>query len=280
MAVADGATTYSYSQEWANIICTEQARQPLTDANDLMTRLPDWQAAWQQEVQERVAEMSWFAAAKAEQGAFSTFLQLALLPDGTWRALAIGDSCLVQFRKGKPVHRDGEYPFFPLHTSESFAEKPYLLPTRMDLNPRVTEHIRETHGKWRPGDEFLLMTDALAAWFIQEFEQQRFAQDQLRAFYTSAAEADAQPSAETPASQQEVTVLDPRLILDTYLSRYRPISPSGASALTGVDLLTPAPIDLDATFQNWVEETKMSGLLKDDDVSFVHVALKEEGVHA
>ena len=32
----------------------------------------------------------------------------------------------------------------------------------------LTEHAR---GRWRPGDRFLLMTDALAQWFLRRNEQ-------------------------------------------------------------------------------------------------------------
>lgn len=285
VAVADGATTYSYSQEWARIICTEQARQPLVDAADLMTQLPIWQETWRQIIQDRVAEMPWFAAAKAEQGAFSTFLQLAIFPDGTWQALAVGDSCLVQCRNGKLVGREGKYPvYFPLQKSESFRENPHLLPTRKDFNSRLVDHIHEMQGKWRAGDEFLLMTDALAAWFIQEYEQGRFAQDKLRAFYSY--NSDLERCLETTQSehrQGEVSI-DPHSDSETfwksYWEKYGPIGLEDKLGIFESGIPRCLPNDLNAAFQIWVEDTKQTGNLKDDDISFVHVSLREDRADA
>lgn len=272
VAVADGATTYSYSQEWANILCTEQAKRPLADVDDLMARLPSWQTAWQAAIQDRINDLPWFAAAKVEQGAFSTFLQLTLHPDGTWQALAIGDSCLVQCRKGKLVWRNGDYAFsFPLQTSEAFSARPYLLPTRPDMNSRVREYFRETQGKWQAGDEFLLMTDALAAWFVRETEQSRFPQDVLRAFV--------EHHVEFPEYQNDISspphcwngVDIPSL--DSFLLQYKTFEELDRPACESSARIEK--FDPDEAFSRWVEESKIAGSLKDDDVSFVYVSLQE-----
>lgn len=272
VAVADGATTYSYSQEWASIICTEQEKQPLADVDDLMARLPSWQTAWQAAIQDRVNDLPWFAAAKVEQGAFSTFLQLTVHPDGTWQAIAIGDSCLVQCRRGKLFRRDGAYPyFFPLQNSEAFSARPYLLPTRPDMNSRVREHFRETRGTWQTGDEFLLMTDALAAWFIQETEQGRLPQETLRTFtdqYPRTYEDHGVYSVEGhDCSKSDLRPLS------LYLSRYSQTEEGGES-IHRLDAII-GHSSLDEAFGHWAEESKIVRGLKDDDVSFVHVSLRE-----
>lgn len=290
VAVADGATTYSYSQEWAQIVCQAQAAELLSCADDLLARLPGWQQTWQDAIQDRVANLPWFAAAKVEQGAFSTLLRLTLQPEGTWRALAIGDSCLVQCRNGKLVQREGPYPvFFPLQTSEAFAARPYLLPTRKELLPRIAEYVRETAGTWRPGDEFLLMTDALAAWFIGEFEQGRSPQGTLRTFVEVDAvkdqvqeaevqvahvEADVSMAVETP-SEQTAPEFFPSLLANLYPKQAK--CEGTAEPLSPDITMTAATVpDLDATFSAWAEQSKLAGVLKDDDVSFVHIRLTLE----
>ncbi|GGR53177.1 hypothetical protein GCM10008959_13330 [Deinococcus seoulensis] len=272
VAVADGATTYSYSQEWANILCTEQEKRPLADVDDLMARLPSWQTAWQAAIQDRINDLPWFAAAKVEQGAFSTFLQLTLHPDGTWQALAIGDSCLVQCRKGKLVWRNGDYAFsFPLQTSEAFSARPYLLPTRPDMNSRVREYFRETQGKWQAGDEFLLMTDALAAWFVRETEQGRTPQETLRTFTDQSPQIhEDQDVSHVERHDYSIDDLRP---LSLYLSRYSRIE-EGNKSIHRSDGIIGHP-SLDEAFGHWVEESKTVRGLKDDDVSFVHVSLRE-----
>lgn len=272
VAVADGATTYSYSQEWASIICTEQEKHPIADVDDLMARLPSWQTAWQAAIQDRVNDLPWFAAAKVEQGAFSTFLQLTVHPDGKWQAIAIGDSCLVQCRRGKLFRRDGTYPyFFPLQNSEAFSARPYLLPTRADMNSRVREHFQETQGTWQMGDEFLLMTDALAAWFIQEAEQNRLPHETLRTFtsqYTQPFQNEGSNFIE--GANHTINSLKP---LSSYLSHYRwPDYNSGNTHQIGV---TVSQLDLNDAFTRWIEESKIVRGLKDDDVSFVHLILRE-----
>lgn len=161
----------------------------MRDVADLLDRLPAWQMEWQQAIEPRLTDLPWFAAAKAEQGAFSTLLQVAVRVDpgenreGTWNALALGDSCLVQLRNNKPLLRGEPNPLpFPLNDSKAFLERPFLLPTRPELIPRIRDHILETQGAWKAGDEFLLMTDALAAWFIGALEGGESPMEQLRAF--------------------------------------------------------------------------------------------------
>jgi hypothetical protein len=40
-------------------------------------------------------------------------------------------------------------------------------------NERLSEHVLVASGSWRSGDAFLLLTDAMAAWFLRQREQRR-----------------------------------------------------------------------------------------------------------
>jgi hypothetical protein len=117
--------------------------------------------------------LPWYAEAKREQGAFATLLGLAMRPPrpppdeqpGVWRALAIGDSCLFQVR-GKNLRRS-----FPLSAAADFGNQPRLCGSRPRAGEALDPGRDQTAGKFRPGDRFLLMTDALAQWFLHQTER-------------------------------------------------------------------------------------------------------------
>lgn len=163
-AVADGATESSFSGLWARQLVRGYSKQGWT-SKDLARRLPPMQQAWQQEVQSR--PLPWYAEEKARFGAFSTLIGLTLHDhtgarrQGTWRALAVGDSCLFQMRQQKLVAS------FPLSDAAAFDHSPVLLSSRPEPNRAALEAVQSLSGFWQTGDEFLLMTDALAAWFLR-----------------------------------------------------------------------------------------------------------------
>jgi hypothetical protein len=80
-------------------------------------------------------------------------------PLGTWDALALGDSCL--FQEG-PSH----FFAFPISDPEDFSKRPFLVPSLIDQYPHSSEHVREARGVSLPGDCFLLMSDAIACWYL------------------------------------------------------------------------------------------------------------------
>jgi hypothetical protein len=163
-AVADGASESSFAGLWAKLLVGgfvhKQARPP-----GQSSWLAPLQQRWAQEVDS--LELSWFAETKREQGAFATFLGVVLKPaddsrSGAWSALAIGDSCLFQVRD------DALLKAFPLTRSTDFGNQPRLLGSR-PANPGH-DQLQE-RGRWHAGDRLLLMTDALAQWFLHRIEQ-------------------------------------------------------------------------------------------------------------
>ena len=81
-----------------------------------------------------------------------------------WRALAVGDSCLFVVRSGK-VERA-----FPLARAAEFNNRPLLLSSVARANQQVWNEVRVDEGELHARDQLLLMTDALAQWFLAEAE--------------------------------------------------------------------------------------------------------------
>lgn len=83
---------------------------------------------------------------------------------GRWRALAIGDCCLFQIRA------DALLVAFPIDRAEQFGSRPLLLSSNPARNERVWDSVAQAEGDVQPGDLFLLASDALAHWFLNEME--------------------------------------------------------------------------------------------------------------
>jgi hypothetical protein len=167
-AIADGASESSFTGAWAKLLV-----EGFVAAKDRSWRNLDWlgppRQRWAEDIDPQ--PLPWYAEEKREQGAYATLLGVAFAR-GLWRALAIGDSCLFRIRGGKFEKS------FPLVRSADFGNQPALLGSRGRPADTPAQGIRRTRGKWRPGDRFLLATDALAEWMLRRHEQaQRPADD-------------------------------------------------------------------------------------------------------
>ena len=153
-AVADGASDGVFADLWADLLTQAWA------ASDSLALAPlePLRRAWRMRASE--APLPWHLAARAAQGAGATFLGVRLAVNETWEAIAAGDSVLIQLRDGVIVAA------FPVTRSEDFPEIPLLLHTDPARSAEGGAQI--IAGRWRIGDEMLLMTDALAAWFLRE----------------------------------------------------------------------------------------------------------------
>lgn len=159
-AVADGATETSFSGLWARILVDAFVSRRLRTMNS--DTLLDLSALWRQEIDRQTSHkpLPWYAEAKLQQGAFSSLTGLAIRADGYWRATCVGDSCLFQIRPRKAIYA------FPYHTPEQFNNHPALISTNADGNSAI--RARVARGRWTQGDYFLLMTDALAHFFLSQ----------------------------------------------------------------------------------------------------------------
>ncbi len=167
-AIADGATDSSFSGIWARLLVRAFVEG---GGDDIEAILADSQPRWIEQVGKR--QLPWYAEQKAEMGAFSSLLGFTICDEPEvaggyrWRAIAIGDSCLVQVREEQVSVR------FPMEHSSLFDSSPFLLPSNPRYNRAVAEHVAACCGDSLAGDTFYLMTDALACWFMAEDEQGR-----------------------------------------------------------------------------------------------------------
>ena len=159
-AVADGASASAFARLWAYLLVHAYTAGRLR-AEQLEDDLAPVQARWAELVERR--PLAWYALEQARRGAFAALVGLSLAPDGTWSALAVGDCCLFQVRDAQLVVA------FPLQSPEAFHQRPLLLGSRQAANTalRAAEAVGTTSGTWQRGDAFLLMSDALAAAFLE-----------------------------------------------------------------------------------------------------------------
>jgi hypothetical protein len=165
-AIADGATRSSFAGDFANYLVETCVQSPKIEHLNRVIRSSQQQ--WHQALQGK--NLPWHAQEKVKEGAYATLLWLQFFPKGTnhilwnntWRAIAIGDSCLFQFRK------DAVIKAIPLGSSREFNNHPSLISSH--LHSSFGKDEWETIGNWDSGDDFFLATDALAKWTYQVIE--------------------------------------------------------------------------------------------------------------
>jgi hypothetical protein len=167
-ALADGAAESPHAALWARLLVEEFVRQ-----NEY---LPHW-SSWLPSLQERwlstlsfreyprngKAEVPWYLEPGLAQGAFATFLGL-VIAENDWFALAVGDSCLFQVRRGELMRT------FPILRAADFSNAPWLVGSRTSPIEVPHKNGLQQYGQCQAGDRFWLMTDALAQWFLVESE--------------------------------------------------------------------------------------------------------------
>jgi hypothetical protein len=160
-AIADGASESAFAALWARLLAegfVAAARPP-----DFSNWLDAARRRWSEEVMD--LKLPWYADMKRAEGAFATLLGLSVRPPtpdrpGAWRADAVGESFLVHVRKGRRPRS------FPLKRSADFGNEPRLIGSRQDSAPTP----QRATGSLLPDDRLLLMTDALAQWFLRAYE--------------------------------------------------------------------------------------------------------------
>jgi len=169
VAIADGATESSFAGEWARMLVRSFRDRFFEDIQDLQARTEQLSKKWQGIVYRR--PLPWFAEEKARMGAFSTLLGLELFATshesekvGTWRAIAVGDSCFFQIRD------NALYLAFPIERSSDFGNTPVMISSNVARNRTIWDRVIFREGDWRTGDKIILATDALSAWFVQVYE--------------------------------------------------------------------------------------------------------------
>jgi hypothetical protein len=108
--------------------------------------------------------LPWYAEERAREGSFAAFVGLVFETADDilrWHVLAIGDSCLVQTRSEKVILA------FPISEPDQFGFQPLLLPSKAERQATVAESVLVRDGTAEKGDEFYLLSDSIANWFLQ-----------------------------------------------------------------------------------------------------------------
>jgi hypothetical protein len=181
-AVADGATDSAFAGRWARSLVQRFTASPPPLSPQSRCELPKWlespQRVWREGIDWE--HLPWYGMEKAREGAFSSLVGIVFVSSEfprqssytktfsteglRWYALAVGDSCLFHVRE------DTLLVAFPLHRTEHFSNCPLLLSSNPAHNWRIWEEVRFGEGEGRPYDLFLLATDALAHWFLAQYE--------------------------------------------------------------------------------------------------------------
>lgn len=161
--VADGATEAFDSRNWARRLAERWAldEPPALSAETFQA----WAVAQGEALHSswKGRQLSWYAEEKARSGSFAAFVgvQFELAGNGArWRAVALGDSCLIQLRGGAIRHA------LPISDYQSFTATPLLIPSASVLRPVLARAVVAS-GLIEAGDVFLLLSDAAACWYLK-----------------------------------------------------------------------------------------------------------------
>jgi hypothetical protein len=169
-AVTDGATEAFHARQWATNLAENWVRNESTLT---LEEFRKWVADEGRELHDSWSglTLSWYSEEKARAGSFAAFVgvELDLKTDTpSWRAIALGDTCLLHCRGGALLKS------LPLSRSESFNSAPVLVASNSKLHDTTMQSVVIDSGSCENGDVLLLMSDAAAAWCLQRFEQGDF----------------------------------------------------------------------------------------------------------
>lgn len=159
-AIADGASESWQSGAWSRHLVACYLKNVPTP-NSLSRWLSEVRQCWSLPTLANEPNQ-WYAEAKASQGSFATLLGIEFHSrrgnELAWRAVAIGDSCLLCIRD------DVLQMCWPLERVEDFSLSPSLVGSSASSPPPSAEWLA---GRCQAGDVFVLATDAVAAGLLQ-----------------------------------------------------------------------------------------------------------------
>ena len=162
-AIADGATEAFDAQSWALRLASDwvRVRQAVLTPHDFRA----WVARQGKSLHDSWSglRLSWYAEEKARAGSFAAFvgvqLDLDVAPPG-WRAIALGDACLIHCRNSGIINA------LPISNHESFNATPPLVPSCASMQEASLNSVVINSGALEHRDVLLLLSDAAAAWYL------------------------------------------------------------------------------------------------------------------
>ena len=157
LAIADGATEAFFSRMWAqqlveHLACNAAAWWEDPDAT-FAARVAAAETQWQT-LLPLYESLPWHAQNKAFYGSAAAIAVVVFTAD-RWRGIAVGDVTIFHLRGATLVQS------WPMTTPEAFTTRPPLVGTRACAPIALRDSL------WEPGDDPLVMTDALAAWALR-----------------------------------------------------------------------------------------------------------------
>jgi len=166
-AVADGATEAFDARNWAERLASRwvESESALT-----VEDFREWVAREGRELHDswNGLSLSWYSEEKARTGSFAAFVgvELDLMTNApVWKAIALGDACMVHCRNGALVKS------FPLSRSDSFNAAPVLVASDASMHENAMKSLVIESGECESGDTLFLLSDAVASWFLERLEK-------------------------------------------------------------------------------------------------------------
>jgi hypothetical protein len=175
-AVTDGAGEGDYSGYWALALAFAWLRAPETirfhswkgpsSSDEFQVGFKQVSASfhkhvekWRNRIKRQIGPLSYLVKPTIRTQ-FAAFVGLEITANGQWYALAKGDSCLF-------FESDYIFYSFPIRSPAEFTSRPSnLVPSSFDTVAGAFDKVEETCGRCREGERFLLMTDAIASWYL------------------------------------------------------------------------------------------------------------------
>jgi hypothetical protein len=169
-AVADGATEAFDARSWAERLAHNWVQ---SDSALTADTFHDWIAAegsalhdsWNQ------LKLPWYAEEKARNGSFAAFVgvEFDLAAEApSWKAIALGDACLFHCRAGSLLKA------LPLSDAASFTSAPLLVASDPALYKSSAHALVIDSGACQNKDVLFLLSDAVAAWYLEHSQQSDF----------------------------------------------------------------------------------------------------------
>lgn len=163
VAVADGASTSWQAGEWALQLCDAWVGQDgAWGHGEHETCVAAIQRSFQNPGHTQQAGPSqWFADEVVRRGAFAAFLgvsfDIAAGPQVAYRALSVGDVCLLHLRNEMLLAS------FPITSSDELTSQPELIGSSPG---RRTSPAKELSGELESGDVLVIATDGVAGYLL------------------------------------------------------------------------------------------------------------------
>ena len=166
-AVADGATEAFDARNWAQRLAQSWVQNRSAST---LEEFREWVAAEGRELRDswNGLSLSWYSEEKARNGSFAALVGVELdlkTDEPSWKAIALGDSCLLHCRQGKLLKS------LPLCRSESFNSAPVLVATDSSMHDACMKSVVIDSGTCESGDVLWLLSDGAASWYLERFEK-------------------------------------------------------------------------------------------------------------